>query len=124
MLDITSMPERPTYGLPLQARILRALIKAKEAQHKAWLIGVSSINGDTAYMVYSSSGEGGPYYVRAHDNASMGGYVYAMERDEPIVWLRCSCPASEHGNPCWHCAKVHWRLVRESQRGLRGEGGE
>ena len=110
------------YSLDLRLRIVRATIKATEAARKAWLLGVSSVNGDTCYEVYSSNAgitkkDGGPYYVRLHDDASMGGFVYALHGSKHVVWLRCSCMAAEHGNPCWHAAKVQLRIEREGKYG-------
>jgi len=108
----------------VRRRVLHAIVKAMEAPRKAWRLGKSAVNGDDCYEVYSRTHPpvsdqnpdgAGPYYVRVHDDASMGGHLYAFDRSEPQVWLRCSCPASEHGNPCWHCAKVQLRLVREQK---------
>lgn len=124
--EIEDYPDYPAY---VQVRILNALIKAAQSHRKAWKIGTSTVNGDDCYEVWSHDrpGVSGPYFVRPHYDGSSGGFVYAghvghTKVDEPVVWLRCTCPAGEHSLPCWHAARVHLRLTREYK--TRKEGGD
>lgn len=112
-LDINELLATLGYRQETLKRIQNARAKATRSRRRAWHVGRNPRTHGTVYMVLSERSHE-RYRVTAYDNRKWGGYCYSMGGD-PVAWITCTCPAFiDHDQPCWHCAKLQFRLEREA----------